>query len=336
MKEKDIIQLFYKDNIDILDDCSAFSWNEKKFHSYSPSDQNHPSQLVSTDTLIENIHFSLKWSNAKDLAIKLFQVNLSDLISSGAEPIACTINLGIPIALLETDTSNNSSISSNLKSSFIEEFAFHFVEECKKYNCLIIGGDSTRSSHLYLSLSMFGQIKNYWPRTAGKVQDNLYITGNLGLSLLAWRFLNTKVKLPESLAQKSLDKHLRPLAPYSQFNILKKNKLIHAGIDISDGLWEDAQKLARASNLQLEIEVDKIPVLETALPYLSHLDILASGEELELLFLASPDFKLDEGLDVHCIGKAFSYKDKTPFVIYKNKGEILQEELNHSKFWKHF
>ena len=333
MNEKGLIQLFYKTKVDLLDDCTAFSWDSNKFDLFSSKDFHQqypqkltktytPKQLVNTDSIIENVHFSLKWSSPQDIAIKLFQVNLSDLLSSGASPVACVLNMGIP-----------SSFLANSSDSFIKEFAKSFLLECKTYNCPLVAGDSFQAPHLYFTLTVFGNAKHYLPRYAGKAQDNLYITGPLGLSLLGLKCLQQKVKLPSKLKKQALSKHLRPQAPYLQSQNILANSSVHAAIDISDGLKEDALKLAKASKLQLEIDLEKIPIYENSRSYLSYCDILASGEELELLFLATSSFK---NSSMHLIGKSTVSHSKAR-VIYKYKGDIYPEsKLESSYIWKHF
>ena len=318
MTEKEVIQLFYKRDISQLDDCTLLPKETSESSTFK--------QILNTDSLVENVHFSLQFSSPINLATKLFHINLSDLCSSGAVPTSCILNMGIPTHMMQGE----------IGEKFIKKFAKSFLSICDAYNCPLIAGDSFRAPHLYLSLSMLGKVQHYTPRYGGNIGDDLYLTGNVGLSLLGYLHLIKKMQIPKNLANKCIKKFLAPQAPYELSLLLNKDPAVSAAIDLSDGLFFDARSLAQASNVQLEIELDKIPALPAVRAYLADKDILASAEEFELLFLAAPSFGLRHHKEIHRIGRALPMTNKGAVTYMKAGKNYPSKQLESSHLWSHF
>ena len=112
MKESEIIELFYEKDSIPTDDCFF----------------QKPNTLITTDSLIENTHFKLNWSKPSDIASKLVEVNISDILASGGFPTQCLLNLGFSFK-----TCNR---------KWVEIFAYSFKKKLKEYHINLIGGDT--------------------------------------------------------------------------------------------------------------------------------------------------------------------------------------------------
>jgi thiamine-monophosphate kinase len=121
---------------------------------------------------------------------------------------------------------------------------------------------------------------------------------------LGYKILVDNIKLPPSLKRDALNKHLRPISRLGISKQLCKEYNISAMMDITDGLIQDGEKLALASKLKIQIEIEKLPDLSLLQKYMSIDDILSSGEELELLFLSKDIIKSTKRFPVNCIGNA--------------------------------
>ena len=279
MNEREIINLFYSDSkptqnkVDYLDDCSSLPGSSK--------------EIVTTDSMVEGVHFRLDWSSPEDLAVKLFQMNMSDIISSGGSAKWCMLTIGLPKNLFYGFRSKSQSKSRPNGEKFLEGLSKTLRQECRRNKCPLIGGDTFRSSVFFLGLTMGGNAQRRISRSGGKAGDHLYLTGHLGLSLAGLQYLKGKIQLKNKAP--ALERHLRPQARVKWAKTLSMpmmKKKVHAMIDISDGLLANAIHLARASKLEISIQLEDIPLAPELSGKLEVKEAIVSGEELELLFLA--------------------------------------------------
>lgn len=300
MKENQIIkQLHNRRNSKKLDDC--FFFDEK--------------YLITTDTITEGTHFKHEWSSPADIACKLVEVNVSDIASSGGLPKIAFLNLGL----------SRFSQDSKWLSPFIKHLKISF----NKYKITLEGGDTYFSEKTNLTLTVIGKTNSPIFRSTGMINDFIYMTGNIGLSQLGFRILKDNIKLPAKLTKEALDKHLRPQSRLSLSRILAKQFPISAMMDITDGLIQDSKKLAQASNLKIEIHIDKIPGIKELQKYISIDEILSSGEELELLFLSKSKINSTKNLPVTCIGKAVKGKQGVSFILNHKRYIPTKEGFFH-------
>ena len=312
MNESEIIELFYdgtgpRGSARYLDDCAELP----QFYGQIPGQTS--CTLVTTDSMTENIHFRLDWSEPEALAIKLFQVNMSDLCSSGGRPAFCLLNLGIP---------------QKLGRDFLKRFAVALNAQLREYKCELIGGDTYRAMSLELTLTLGGPAKRRMTRTGGRPGDSVYLTGTVGLSLAGFRHLNGSDVLPETpltdipraartheartheevtLQSLALERHLRPRARVAWASALVEEPRVHAVMDLSDGLAQDAGRLARASDVFLDIDLERVPTDPALAGRMSAKEAVASGEEYELLFLGEPGLAFP--FPCTCIGRAVARSD---------------------------
>lgn len=290
MQERDLIALFRPD-VDQMDDCA---WIDGR--------------LITADALTEGTHFRREWSAPEDIAWKLVHVNLSDIAACGGVPEWAMLTIG-----LTKETTDD----------FSTRFARAFNSELSRAGVKLIGGDTYASRCLTVSLWMSGRADRPVFRSDGKEGDVLYVTGELGASLAGLRHLSENLPIDAGVAEKCVKKHLRPEARVDRGQALARLSGVHAMMDISDGLFQDANRMAVASGLDLEVDLEALPVPAGIIPPLNRTDCASSGEELELLFLAHGP--VDPGFPVFPIGRAAA-RSSAPSVKFRHMGtDILMK-----------
>ena len=197
--------------------------------------------IVTQDALVDSVHFRLDWLSWRDLGWRAAAVNLSDLAASGAEPLGLVVTLAAPG---DTD---------------VDE-VFELYEGIAETGVAVVGGDTTESDRLVLSVTALGHSQRVPGRAGARPGDLLVVTGPLGAAGSAFRrqaFVRPPLRLVEG-------KQLAARA--------------HALLDLSDGLAVDATHVAQRSGCRLAIELDTVPLAEGAT-----LDDLGFGEDYELL-----------------------------------------------------
>jgi thiamine-monophosphate kinase len=197
--------------------------------------------VVTQDALVEGVHFRLDWISWRELGFRAAAVNLSDLAASGAAPEGLVVSLGLP-----PDTE---------LAAVVELY-----EGLNEPGVPVIGGDTTRSDAIVLSVTALGRSDRVPGRDGARPGDRLVVTGPLGAAGAAFRaggYVRPPVRLAEG----------RSLAAHA-----------HAMLDVSDGLARDAGHLAARSRCRLVIELERVPLAEGA-----ELADLAFGEDFELL-----------------------------------------------------
>ena len=293
--------------------------------------------LITSDMLIEGIHFDLSFFPLKHLGYKSVVVNLSDIYAMNGCPNQIILNIGI---------------SSKFSLKAIDEFYDGIKIACDEYSVDLVGGDTTSSiTGMVISCTAIGTVlkKNISLRSGAKEHDVLCVSGDLGRSFLGLKilqrekrvFLNNPEMQPKLNSYKNIiEKQLRPVARVDIINILKEYKIIPSSmIDISDGLASEILHLSEASNLGVKIFEEKLPILEETKLVAKEFDLnfsncaLNGGEEYELLFSITPnEYELikKNNIDIKPIG--YFIKDKSKKIVLSNDKE---DELK-SFGWKHF
>jgi len=197
--------------------------------------------VVTQDALVDGVHFRLEWLSWRDLGWRAAAVNLSDLAASGADPEGLVVTLAAP-----GDT--------------VVDDVVQLYEGIAETGVPVLGGDTTESERLVLSVGAVGRSDRVPGRAGARAGDLLVVTGPLGGAGAAFRkqaFLRPPVRLREG----------KELAVHA-----------HAMLDLSDGLAVDAAHIARRSGCRLAIELDRVPLAEGA-----ELRDLGFGEDYELL-----------------------------------------------------
>lgn len=223
-------------------------------------------QLVScVDTLVAGRHFPLDTS-AHAIGWKSVAVNLSDLAAMGAEAHSILLALSLP----------------KIEDAWLAEFSRGVADCCKTYNVQLIGGDTTQSPTLTISITALGWIKTGQAilRSGAKVGDLIVVSGEIGSAAYALRH-------PSSALQATLD--------YPQPQLALGHSLVgfaSSMIDISDGLAQDLGHILSASQLGAVIRLDQMPIadeLEQLTVEQRFNDVLAGGDDYQLCFTISPD-----------------------------------------------
>ena len=222
--ENKIIKTFSSENKYIGDDCAYIT--ETK-------------QLITTDIIVENTHFDLKNFSETQIAHRLFLSNYSDIQSSGGEPQYALFNISFP----KNKTKIALSISRHLKRLV------------KNNNIDIIGGDTTKSKNIYLSLTLISKKipkSKILLRSKAKINDEIYIFKNIGFSKLGFLSIFNKFKLPSILRKKSRKQFLQPKF-YKYFNLFNKLS-INSAMDVSDSLHSTLKEMAYKSKKKFIID----------------------------------------------------------------------------------
>jgi thiamine-monophosphate kinase len=203
--------------------------------------------LVATqDALVENVHFRLDRTTFRELGYKAAAVNLSDLAASGATPEGLIASLGAP------------------PETRLDE-VLELYEGLNEPSVPVLGGDTTRAELLFLSVTALGRSERVPGRGGARPGDLLVVTGPLGAAGAAFRE----------------GRHARPPLRLEEGRRLAA--VVHALIDISDGLARDAGHLARRSGCALVVDLERVPLAPGAVT-----EDLGFGEDYELL-AATPD-----------------------------------------------
>ncbi len=197
---------------------------------------------VSVDLLIEDVHFRMRTTSARDLGWKAIAVNLSDLAAMGAEPVCALVGLGLP---------------PDLSPDVLDEL-FAGLDACASaYGAQVAGGDMSRAPVLTLSVTVIGRADRPVRRNAAVPGDVVCVTGALGGSRAGLALLEgLDVDVPERAAL--VERHVRPLPRLAAGRSLAP--FVHAMMDVSDGLATDAARLALASGASVRIDLDRVPV----------------------------------------------------------------------------
>lgn len=248
--------------------------------------------VVTTDALVEGVHFRLDWTDWRSLGHKMLAVNLSDLASMGCTPKVAVVALALTGAERVED---------------LEELYRGAGELAAAYGVAIVGGDIVRTSGpIVLSITAFGEQAGQEPvllRSAAKVGDAVMVSGTLGASAAGLQLL-LHGKRDAATADLLIAAHLRPTPRVSLGQVL-----VEAGVrccmDLSDGLAGDLPRILAASGVGAEVELDTIPVLPAvhALFPDSWLQLaLHGGEDYELLCTVPDDIVEDVVAKARAVG----------------------------------
>jgi thiamine-monophosphate kinase len=294
-------------------------------------------QLVSTDLLIEGVHFNLMYMPLKHLGYKAVAVNVSDICAMNGVAEQITVSL---------------AISNRFPIEALEELYEGINTACKAYNVDLIGGDtSTSMSGLTISVTAIGRIdkSKITYRSGAKENDLLIATGDLGAAYMGLQVLEREKEVYNAnpAIQPDLDGHdyiierqLKPEARVDVIRFLKELDVVPTSmIDISDGLASEIMHICKASKVGCHVYDEKIPIdAKTSMTALDfNLDpvicALNGGEDYELLFtIKQGDFdKIKGNPHMTPIGH-ITHKDDGIYYVDKSGSAI---ELQ-AQGWNHF
>ncbi len=273
-------------------------------------DYNSTQTVISTDLLLQGIHFDLVYTPLKHLGYKAVVVNISDLYAMNATPKQITVSLGI---------------SSKMNLQHIDQLYEGIKLACEKYNIDIIGGDTTSSlTGLTISITAIGEVnkEDIVYRSGAKPNDLICVTGDLGAAYMGLQLLerektaysNSKNAQPDfSGYDYILEKQLKPEARMDIIQYLKEIGVKPTSmIDISDGLSSELLHICKSSKTGCRVYENKIPIDHTTSLMAEEMNFnplvaaLNGGDDYELLFTISLDdydkFSKDTNLKIYTIG----------------------------------
>ena len=270
--------------------------------------------VISIDTYIEGNHF-LNF-NKPDLVIKkIIRSSISDLICKGVNPKYYFIS--------------GSGNKSNFTKKNLIKLSKSLEEEQKKYGIFLCGGDTTFSNKLSFSVTSVGYSKKIVFRNTARVNDDIYVTGNLGDSFIGLQVLKKKLKVENKLYKYFVNKYYKP-----DIQIKLPEKILSfssSSIDISDGLIADLEKMINRQKLNYQIILEDIPISKPLAELIKKRKIdktkvVSNGDDYQVLFTANPVkskiiIKTLQGLGVRIskIGKILAKSKKSLIVDKKGK-----------------
>lgn len=285
-------------------------------------------KLISTDMLVEGVHFDLLYTPLKHLGYKAVIVNLSDIYAMNARPEQITVSLAL---------SNRFSVEA------LEELYEGIALACEIYNVDLVGGDTTSSqSGLVISITVIGEQKEekIVKRSGAKENDLICVSGDLGSAFAGLQILereksvfesNQKIQPDLSGKDYILERQLKPEARRDIIDYFEKNDILPSSmIDVSDGLSSELIHLAKASNVGVQVYEEKLPIDPSTVTTCDELNLSAltaalnGGEDYELLFTVPLELhdKVKEMKGVRIIGHVTDAAAGNQLV---GKGEQLME-----------
>lgn len=293
--------------------------------------------VITTDMLVEGIHFDLMYTPLKHLGYKAVVVNLSDVYAMNAQPTHLTLSIAF---------SNRFSLEA------LEEFYEGVYAACSKYGVDLIGGDTSSSQRGFIiSITAIGEVSpdQYVKRSGAKKGDLICVSGDLGAAYLGLTLLERekKIFLEHPQVQPDLEEQQyivgRLLKPEARKDIIdwfaETGVTPTAMLDISDGLSSELLHLCTKSDVGAVLYEEKIPVFEDARQFAYKLELdptacaLSGGEDYELLFtIRQEDYEqVKNNPNISVIGYITEEKDRVIITKGGNKHAITAQGWNAFK-----
>lgn len=291
--------------------------------------------VISTDMLLEGIHFDLSYTPMRHLGYKSVIVNLSDIYAMNGTPTQIVLNIGF---------SNRFSLEA------LDEFYEGVYAACEKYSVDLVGGDTTTSLRGFvISVTAIGEVvpDSYVKRSGAKPNDLLCVSGELGGAFLGLTLLEREKKIfEETGAQPDLEgqayivgRLLKPEARKDIIEYFAEEEIIPTSMmDISDGLSSELMHICKQSNVGCVLYEDKIPMADEMKEFAYKLQTdptacaLSGGEDYELLFtVAQGDYeKIKLNPSVTVIGyMTDAAEGKNLITRGGNKHALVAQGWNH-------
>jgi thiamine-monophosphate kinase len=236
--------------------------------------------VITTDALVEDVHFRWKTTDARSLGHKALAVNLSDVGAMGARPLGFLLTLGLP---------------ADADGARLDGFFAGLLRLARASRCPLVGGDLVRSPVWSATITALGGVPRGRAllRSGARAGDRLFVTGELGGAAAGLRLVEGPIAF-KAAERRLVRRQLAPDPPWRAGPLLAKARLARAAIDVSDGLAQDLGHLTRESGVGARIELERLPLARGLAAAAARLGAdplelaLAGGEDYELLFAAPP------------------------------------------------
>ncbi len=271
--------------------------------------------LFTTDMLVENDHFSLKYWKPEQIGMKAIEQNASDIAAMGGIPKFALVSLALP---------------SNIDVEFADKLYNGINKKAGKYKIDIVGGNITHSKEIVINVALIGLVeKKYLAlRSGAKIGDLIFCSGDAGKSAAGLELLRHNLK------GKSIKKHLEPDGRLDLARGLVKIG-VNSMIDVSDGVASEVKHICDESKAGAIIYADKLPLSKNTIIDSKKLNknpldfALYGGEDFELVFTANKNkIKQLKKYDVRVIGKIVNKKYGVK-LIRNNKKLDIESGFDH-------
>jgi len=267
--------------------------------------------VVSADSSVEHIHFERAWLTPREIGYRATMAALSDLAAMAAAPLGILLALGLPKSWIDAAGEIGDGVGDALDRA----------------QTLVRGGDITGATDLTLALTVLGSTSAPLRRNGARLGDTVYVTGALGgpgAALAAWQ----RGEVPSASAR---ERFAHPVARITEARWLAQSGA-RAGIDISDGLLADAEQMATASGVRIQIDLERVPLHEGV----SARDAAVSGEEYELIVCAAAlnvsAFERANGVSLTAIGRVLEPVPDGIGITARMNGERLAPAMGFRHF----
>ena len=283
--------------------------------------------VVSVDTYTEGNHF-IDFKKPELVIKKIIRSSISDLICKGVNPKYYFIS----------GSGNKKSFS----KSNLSKISKALNQEQNKYKIFLSGGDTVFSNKLSFTITSIGFANSIVCRNKAKINDDIYISGNLGDSYLGLLVLKNKLKLNQRLKKYFINQYYLPNIQLKLTDKIKK--FANTSIDISDGLLADLDKMINNQKLSYKLFLKDIPISNNLrkvidLKKLSKINYVSNGDDYQILFTASKNkmriikkIAFNSGVKLTKIGSIQSYGQKSSIIDDKNVQITLKNKGYFHKF----
>ena len=277
--------------------------------------------VISVDTYNINTHF-IDFKSPDLVIKKILRSSISDLICKGVKPKFYFIS--------------GSGNKKNFTKKNLSKISKSLKNEQKKYNIVLCGGDTTYSNKLSFTITSLGYSNNIVYRNKARLNDDIYVTGNLGDSYIGLQILKGKIKLNNKMSNFFIKKYYQPDLQLKFTNNLLK--LANTSIDVSDGLIDDLKKLINRQNFSFHISEEKIPVSNFLNQLIKRknykkVNITSKGDDYQIIFTANrikkriiKKISKITGIKITKIGKIISGKNRSKIINEKNKQIVAKNK----------
>lgn len=230
-------------------------------------------EVITTDVLVENRHFTLEHYSPTQVGMKSLEVNVSDVVAMGAEPELLLLNLVLP---------------GDVEVEWVQEAYRAIRDGCDRHGITLVGGDTTGGPCVMLGATLTGRTEKPVFRSGAKVGDAICVTGDVGAAAAGMKMFLTGQR-PEGHV---LKRHLKPRCRHDLGPAI--SRYANSMIDVSDGVAPEVRRICEQSEVGAVVDSRKLPILPETTAAAKTAGTtgvacaLSGGEDFELLFTLPP------------------------------------------------